>query len=141
MPANTSPIFSSGGSASWSSVMTASNPGHVSGTTSYLVFTAGSNGSYVSKIRFRHLPLSNNSNATRASVWINNGSAVGTASNSTLFDEITIAANTVNNAAASVNYELPLNLALPSGYTIYVTLGTAPSVGSAIQATVVGGNY
>lgn len=141
MPANTTPIFSSGGSASWSAVMTAANTGHVSGSTSYLVFTAGSNGSYVSKIRFRHLPLSNNTNATRASVWINNGSAVGTASNSTLFDEITIAANTVSNSAASINYELPLNLALPAGYTIYVTLGTAPSAGAAIQATVVGGNY
>jgi len=141
MSANTSPIFSSGGSASWSSVMTASNPGHVSGSTSYLVFTAGPDGSFVSKIRFRHLPLSNNSNATRASVWINNGSSVGTASNSTLWDEVTIAANTVNAAAASINYELPLNIALPAGYTIYVTLGQAPSVGSAIQATVVGGNY
>ena len=141
MPANTSPIFSSGGSASWSVVMTAANTGHVSGTTSYLVFTAGPDGSFVSKIRFRHLPLTTNSNATRASVWINNGSAVGTASNSTLWDEVTIAANTVSNSSASINYELPLNLALPSGYNIYVTLGTAPSAGAAIQATVVGGNY
>lgn len=141
MPANTTPIFSSGASASWSTVMSASNPGHVSGSTSYSVFTAGPNGSYVSKIRFRHLPLGNNSSATRASVWINNGSAVGTVANSTLWDEITIAANTVNNAAASINYELPLNFALPAGYVIYVTLGTTPTAGSFIQATVIGGNY
>ena len=141
MAANTAPIFSSGGSSSWSAVMIAANAGHVSGTTSYLVFTAGPDGSFVSKIRFRHLPLGNNSNATRASVWINNGLSVSVPANSTLWDEVTIAANTVNNAAAAINYELPLNLALPAGYTIYVTLGQAPTLGSAIQATVVGGNY
>jgi hypothetical protein len=42
--------------------------------------------------------------------------------------------------AASINYELPLNFALPPNYAIYVTLGTLPA-GSGIVATVVGGDY
>jgi hypothetical protein len=145
MPANTSPIFSINGESQWTTLMTASNPIHVSGNTSYLVFTAGTNGSYVQKIRFRHFAIvasTNNTNATVARVWINNGSDVTVAANSTLFDEITIAAMTYSATAAQVNYELPLNFALPPSYRLYVTLGTAPSsTNAAIQATVIGGDY
>ncbi len=144
MPANTSPIFSIAGDAQWTTLMTANNPTHVSGSTSYLVFTAGANGSYVQKIRFRHFAIvasTNNTNATVARVWINNGSDVTVAANSTLFDEITIAAMTYSASAAQVNYELPLNFVLPSSYRLYVTLGTAPSANTAIQATVIGGDY
>lgn len=143
MPANTAPIFSMAGAVEFTTAMNAANTGHVSGTTSYLVFSAGTNGSYVQKIRFRHLPntATANANATVARVWINNGSAVGTAANSTLFDEITIAINTTSSVAASTNYELPLNFALPPLYNLYVTLGTAPTAGTFIQATVIGGDY
>lgn len=141
MPANTTPIFSLTPTNEWSTQMTAANTGNVTGNTSYMVYSAGTNGSYVQRIRFRHLPTVTNNAATVARVWINNGSAVTTASNNTLWDEITIATNTLNQAAASVNYELPLNFALPPNYVIYVTLGVAPTAGASIQATVIGGDY
>ena len=144
MPANTSPIFSVAGDAQWTTLMTANNATHVSGSTSYLVFTAGSNGSYVQKIRFRHFAIvasTNNANATVARVWINNGSDVTVFTNSTLFDEITIASMTYSAAAAQINYEIPLGFALPAGYRLYVTLGVAPTANTAIQATVIGGDY
>jgi hypothetical protein len=144
MPANTAPIFSIAGDAQWTTLMTANNPTHVSGNTSYLVFSAGTNGSYVQKIRFRHFAIvvsTSNANATVARVWINNGSDVAIPANSTLFDEITIATMTYSAAAAQVNYELPLNFALPAGYRLYVTLGVAPTANTAIQATVIGGDY
>jgi hypothetical protein len=143
MPANTTPIFSLVGAVEFTTVMSAANTGHVSGTTSYLVFSAGTNGSYVQKIRFRHIPNTGtaNANSTVGRVWINNGSAVTAATNSTLFDEITIAANTTSSVAASINYELPLNFALPPNYALYVTLGTAPTTGTFIQSTVIGGDY
>jgi hypothetical protein len=144
MPANTAPIFSIAGDAQWTTLMTANNPTHVSGNTSYLVFTAGTNGSYVQKIRFRHFAIvvsTSNANATVARVWINNGSDVAIPANSTLFDEITIATMTYSAAAAQVNYELPLNFALPANYRLYVTLGVAPTANTAIQATVIGGDY
>lgn len=121
--------------------MNAANTGNVTGNTSYLVFSAGTEGSYVQRIRFRHLPTVNNTAATAARVWINNGGDRTVALNNTLWDEITIATNTLNSAAASVNYELPLNFALPPNYAIYVTLGVAPTAGAFIQATVIGGDY
>jgi hypothetical protein len=141
MPANTTPIFSLTPASEWTTQMTAANPGNVTGTTSYLVFSASTNGAYVQKIRFRHLPTITNNAATAARVWINNGSDRTVAANNTLWDEITIATNTLTQAAASVNYELPLNFALPPFYALYVTLGASPTAGAAIQATVIGGDY
>ena len=84
---NTQPIFSIAGDAQWTTLMTANNATHVSGNTSYLVFTAGTNGSYVQKIRFRHFAIvtnTSNANATVARVWINNGSVNTTATNNHL---------------------------------------------------------
>lgn len=142
MPANTQPIFSVAGEIQWSSLMNAANTGNVTGTTSYLVFTAGTNGSYVQKIRFRHVPPSGNTNATVARVWINNGQDVTVTANNTLYDEVTIAANSSFSQVANTGfYEIPLNIVLPATYRIYVTLGTAPSTGAFIQAMVVGGDY
>ncbi len=138
MPANTTPIFSLVGAVEWSDSITAANTTtNLTSGTIYLVFSAGTNGSYVQKIRFRH--QTTNSSATVARVWINNGSTTATATNNTLFDEITIAANTVSQTAASINYELPLGFALPPLYNIYVTIGTAAAGG--IKATVIGGDY
>lgn len=141
MAANTTPIFSLTPASEWTTQMNAANTGNVTGNTSYLVFSAGTEGSYVQRIRFRHLPTVNNTAATAARVWINNGGDRTVALNNTLWDEITIATNTLNSAAASVNYELPLNFALPPNYAIYVTLGVAPTAGAFIQATVIGGDY
>ena len=144
MPANTSPIFSIVGDVQWTTTaMTAVNTGHISTsatTNSYLVFSAGTNGSYVQKIRFRHLTPNSNTSATVARVWINNGTSIANFSASTLWDEVTIAAHTVAQNSASINYELPLGFALNPGYAIYVTLGVGPA-GSGIQATVIGGDY
>jgi hypothetical protein len=138
MAANTSPIFSIAGEAQWVTATEANNVGNITGGTIYLTFTAGTNGSYVQKIRFRHTGA--NANAVVARVFINNGGATGTAANNTLFDEITIAANaTFTTNAASINYELPLGFAIPTGYRIYVTLGAAAAGG--IACTVIGGDY
>ena len=142
MPANTAPIFTLTPQTEWGLNMNTANTGNMSAGTAYIVYSAGTNGSYVQKIRFRHQSTNtNNTAATVARVFINNGGASGTTNNNVIFDEITIAANTVSQTAASVNYELPLNFGLPPGYTVYVTLGTAPTAGSWIQASIVGGDY
>jgi hypothetical protein len=139
MPANTAPIFTLIPEIMWTVNMTVANTGNLSAGTSYVVFSAGTNGSYVQKIRFRHQSTNTNNAATMARVFINNGGALGTPANNTIFDEITIAANTASQTAASTNYELPLNFALPAGYAMYCTLGTTVVAG--IQATVIGGDY
>ncbi len=137
MPANTAPIFTLTPAIHWGVTITAANTTtDLTSGTIYDIFTGGTEGSYVQKIRFRH---AGTNVATVARVWINNGSVTTTAANNSLWDEITIAANTVSQVAASTNYELPLNYALPSSYRIYVTIGTAVAAG--LDITVIGGDY
>ena len=137
MPANTSPIFTINPDIQWVDAITAANTTKdLTSGTIYLAFTAGANGSFVQRIRFRTLGTNV---ASVARVWINNGSTTGTAANNTLWDEISLPATTVIETAAQSNYELPLNFALPIGYTIYVTLGTAVAAGW--DAIVIGGDY
>ena len=138
MPANTSPIFSIAGEAQWSSgaITAANTTTDLTSGTIYAIFTGGTNGSYIQRIRFRHLGTNV---ATVARVWINNSSTTGTAANNTLWDEITLASATVSQVAAQINYELPFGFALPAGYVIYVTLGTAVAAG--FKATIIGGDY
>ena len=138
MPANNQPIFSIAGDAQWSSgaITAANTTTDLTSGTIYAIFTGGTNGSYIQRIRFRHLGTNV---ATVARVWINNGSTTGSAANNTLWDEITLAANTLSQTAAAINYELPFGFALPAGYVIYVTLGTAVAAG--FKATIIGGDY
>jgi len=138
MAGNTTPIFSKVGDVQWvNTVLAANTTTDLTTGTSYLAFTAdATNGGYVQKIRFRALGTNV---ATVARVWINNGSTTGTAANNTLFDEITLAATTLSQTSALSIYELPINLAMPPGYKIYVTLGTAVAAG--YDAIVVAGKY
>jgi hypothetical protein len=71
---------------------------------------------------------------------VNNGGSTATSTNNALFDEITLTTTTVSEVSALSTFELPLNYALPPGYRIYVTLGTAPT-SAGWQATVIGGKY
>jgi hypothetical protein len=140
MPANNQPIFTRLADVQWADTMTAANTtSDLTSGTIYLVFTSdATNGGYVQRIRFR--TLGNNANATVARVWINNGLTTTTGANNILFDEITLPLTSVSQVAAQANYELPLNFALPAGYRIYVTLGTAPT-SAGWDATVIGGKY
>lgn len=141
MPANNQPIFTRLADVQWTaSAMTVANTTtDLTAGTSYLVFTAdATNGGYVQRIRFR--TLGTNSNATVARVWINNGATTATEANNTLIDEITLPTTAVSQVASQANYELPLNFALPAGYRIYVTLGTAPT-SAGWDAVVIGGKY
>ena len=139
MPANTAPIFSKVGDIQWTTVpvVTANTTIDLTSGTSYLVFTSdATNGGYVQKLRIRALGTNV---ATVMRVWINNGSTTATVANNTLFDEISLAASTVSQTSALSLYELPLNIALPAGYKIYVTLGTTVAAGFDVSA--IAGKY
>ena len=140
MPANNQPIFTRIGDVQWADAMTVANTTtDLTSGTIYLAFTADvTNGGYIQRIRFR--TLGTNSNATVARIWVNNGATTTTGTNNTLFDEITLPTTTVSQVAGQANYELPLNFALPAGYRIYVTLGTAPT-SAGWDAIVIGGKY
>ena len=139
MAANTSPIFSAKGDIEWTTVQTAANTTY-DGTigTPQIAFSASVDGGFIQRLRFK---ASGSATATVARVFINNGQSTGSIGNNVLFDEITLAATTATQTAATVVYELPLNIALPAGYRILTTLGTVQSAGGGWYAVAVGGSY
>jgi hypothetical protein len=145
MPANTSPIYSIVGDID---SVAANEAGLIAGPTAntsqtgsgtlYKAFTAGTNGSYVQKMRFR--PVGSPA-ATVCRVFISSSSTTSTTA-TWLYDEITLPAVTVTQTAASSVFELPLNIALDPNYLIYVAFGTstgATNVGYSI--VTVAGDY
>jgi hypothetical protein len=139
MPGNTAPIYSKVADWQWiAGIATANTTKDLTSGTSYLAFTAdATNGGYVKKLRIRHTGVNV---ATVMRVFINNGSTTATVTNNILFDEIGIGANAVvSESSSSTLYELPINEALPPGYKIYVTIGTAVAGGLAVST--VAGKY
>lgn len=138
---NTTPIFTGTPDIQWSNIYaTASNATtDLTSGVAYLIYTSdSSSGGYVQKMRFKSSPGSNNAQ-TVARIWLNNGLTTGSAANNVLIDEITLAAVTGVSNVGTIPSEVPLNFALPAGYRIYVTLGTAVASGYAIS--VIGGKY
>jgi hypothetical protein len=145
MAANTSPIYSVAGDVT---SVAANNTGLVVGPTAntaqdgsgtlYKMFTAGANGSYVQKIRFR--PVGSPA-STVARVFISSSST--TSSTVTwLYDEITLPSVTLTQTAASSVFELPMNFALPANYLLYITFGTSTgSTGTGYSVVTIAGDY
>lgn len=136
--ANNDPIFSKVGDIQWPTTAIATANTAKDGTGTVLTaFTAdATNGGFVQKIRFR---AAGTNIATVARIFINNGSTNGTAGNNILFDEITLAATTLSETSALALYELPLNIALPPGYKLNITIGTTVAAGYYISC--IGGKY
>jgi hypothetical protein len=139
---NSEPIFSRVADVQWAeSIVTANNTIDLTSGTSYLVFTADStNGGFVRNARVKVNPA-NSSAATVVRFWLNNGSAVGTASNSALIGELGLPATTTSATAPLPDFDYGLNMALPPGYAIYVTVGTAPGGSCELTVTIFGGKY
>jgi hypothetical protein len=139
MAVNTSPIYSAAGQISWTTVLTSANTSYdATAANAAVVFTAESSGSFVQRVRFK---ASGSATATAARVFINNGGASGSAANNVLFDEITLAATSATQTAATTVYELPINVALPADYQILVTIATAQAGGGGWYASTIGGSY
>ena len=125
MVANTSPIFSRTPQVEWGNVTTANTAKDGTGTV-VTVFTAdATEGSYIERLKVR--PQGTNT-ASVLRVFIN-----------ILFDEIGLPGTTNTEVAAIAGLVVPMNLALPPGYKINITLGTTVAGGYAV--TGVGGKY
>lgn len=134
---NTAPIYTASADTQWTvSATTANTTKDLTTGTTFTVFTASSTGGYVQRIRF--MPLGTNI-ATVARIWINNGGSTSVAANNTLWDNISLGATNNSETSGQPVFELPLNIALPAGYKIIVTLGTLVAAGYTI--TVIGGKY
>jgi len=147
MAQNTNPIFPLIPANSWVSgaAANAATPGVTANTTKDLtsgtiygpIETAeATNGSRVDFIKVRALGTNV---ATVIRIWLNNGSATGTAANNALYLERTISATTVSETSELPDIILPLNISLAPSYRIYATFGTAVAAG--FHLTAVGGDY
>ena len=145
MPANTSPIYSIvGATDSVASINSGLVVGPTANTaldgsgTMYKAFTAGTNGSYVQKMRFR--PVGSPA-ATVCRVFISSSTTTSTTA-TWLYDEITLPAVTLSQTAASSVFELPVNVALDPSYLLYVTFGTSTgSTGTGYSVVTIAGDY
>lgn len=147
MAQNTNPIFPLTPVNSWVSgaAANAATPGVTANTTKDLtagtiygpIFTGKAvDGSRLDFIKVRALGTNV---ATVIRIWINNGSATGTAANNTLYLERTLSATTVSETAEQPDVILPLNISIAAGYRIYATFGTAVAAG--FNLTAIGGDY
>lgn len=139
--ANIQPIFPLTQVIGMGTVLTANTAKDGTGTV-VTVATAGINGARIDSIKVRALGTNV---ATVMRFFINNGGANSTPSNNILFHEVTIAATTLSEVAALADTFINFNgvsqpqLALPAGYKVNVTIGTAVAAGLAV--TSIGGNY
>ena len=139
MAANTAPIFVRTPQIEWISMAapTANTSKDLTSGTSFLVFTAdATEGSFLEYIRVR--PMGTNVQ-TVMRIFINNGSTTATLANNTLFTELQLQATTNSETASIAESQIPMNIALPPGYRVYITVATTVAAG--FFATAVGGKY
>lgn len=150
MPANTAPIFTLTPNVGRAVVGASANTnGLGTGTIAtdiMLVFTAGANGSWLSKVRF-HPAASAAATATTATtlrVFVSTAASGATTggTNVWLIGEISAAAQTADHSTSATNpLEFPLNFAIPTGQTILVASHVVNSANTAWHATCFGGDY
>lgn len=133
--ANQSALFPLTPVVSWGTVTTANTTASGTGTIS-TCFTAGNSGARIDQVSLYHLGT-NPSGVVR--LFINNGLTNATTANNSLWNEVTMSANSVSQISASVPVVFYPSLVLPSGYNINMTAGT--TMPSGIQCTIQGGNY
>jgi hypothetical protein len=137
MAVNTSPIFSKRGDIQWSpSPLLAANTAKDGTGTVSEVFTAGADGAFVHRLVARSLGTNV---ATVLRVFVNDGGVNSAATNNNLIAEMALPATTLSEIAAQPPYEMPLSFALPAGYRLLCTIGTAVAAG--YELTVFGGSY
>lgn len=136
--ANTNPIYPKEPQIEWgASVITAANTAKDGTGTVDTVFTGdATNGSYIKELVFAS---AGTNIQTVARIFLNNGSGNSTAANNCLIAEITLLATTLSETVSQQKVVVPIDLPIPAGYKINVTLGTAVVAGYYVSAN--GGKY
>jgi hypothetical protein len=132
MAANISPIFPLTPKVWISALITAANTNKDgTGTVTQISSPAGPNGAFVESVEA--LPIGTN-NASVLRVFLNNGSSPSSAANNILWEEVSLPATLLTEVAAQAKVVIPLNRAIPAGYTLYATMGTAVAAGWRVRA-------
>lgn len=136
---NASPVFSRVGDIQWGTIATANTAKDGTGTVVTIFVADTTNGGRVERIKVRGLGTNV---ATVLRIFINNGGTNVTASNNTLFAELTLPATTLSEVAALVDPAvniLDFPIVLPPSYRLQCTIGTTVAAGYAL--TAIGGKY
>jgi hypothetical protein len=151
MAANIDPIFTVTPKLTTSEIPTAyallqSNGVTTIGTNSVLAFSAGANGSYVQRLRLMPKSMTTAAVTTAATsfrVFLSTvASGATTAANTNLLAECTLPAVSSGNATiGNGGYDLPLNIAMPSGTYLLIAQGTVQTTNSNWGCTAIGGDY
>ena len=133
MPANNKPIYtltpdvSNNGTTGFATTMNTATADYTGVSANHvLVHTAGANGSYVRRLRFKAIGTNV---ATVVRIYLNNGSTNGTATNNVFIGELSLPNITATNIAATVDIDYSLEFALQAGFRIYTGLGTTVAAG------------
>lgn len=140
MSANTTPIFpiTPNISGTSSGVVTANTDTSMTSGTSYLLYTAGSNGSKLETVYVNY--LATQTQLTNLRFFINNGATVSTTANNNLIYELSVTTLTLSQTGANTLYTWQANLYLKPSYRVYVTTGSALN-GAGINVVAQGGDY
>lgn len=147
MPANTDPIYSASGlygAIAVTAANTSSQGGGTIGTDIFLVFTAGSNGNFLREVRWilGESTIATASTATVGRLFLSTqSSGATTSSNTHLLAEVALAAQTPSSTLAGVPIVVPLNIIVPSGYSLLATNHAAPAANTHWKANAFGGAY
>jgi hypothetical protein len=140
MPGNTSPIYSKVADVQWGTLLATANTAKDGTGTVVTIFTAdATNGGRVERIKVR---AAGSNVATALRIFINNGSTNTTATNNSLYAEITCPATTLSEVAALSDPAvgiLDFPLVLPPGYKLNCTVCTTIAAG--LYITAIGGKY
>lgn len=151
MPANISPIYTLTpklGKGIWISTSTAnttSDGTSTIGTSSILLFTGGTNGSYIDKIRLTPVGsvAATATTATVARFYTSTVTSGATARTDTFnFVEQALPAQTTDQTTTGINYwDISCGFVIPANTTILFSMHHAAAANTAWQATVFGGDY
>lgn len=143
MTANTNPIYtltpdvSTNAVSAMAPTLTAAAADYTGiSANNVVVHTAGTNGSYVRRLRFKGVSTNV---AAVARVYINNGATNGTATNNSFYGEVSLPATTATTTSPTVEIDYTMEFALPAGFRIYVGLGAAVAGGWTV--TAIAGQY
>ena len=149
MPANATPRFTAVANIASANVDAANassaGDGNITTPTSYVIFTAGANGSFVEFVRIMVTAsaASTLGNATTIRIFTSTvGSGATTTANTHLIDEIAIPAITADVSGTATNYfDVPMGLAIPASTFLLATTHAAAAASTHNCVTAFGGDY
>jgi len=151
MPANFNPIYTltpnvGVGKITQTAALVSSHGVGVVDTSLFVAFTAGANGSFVQRIRFNAIASAAavNTVATTLRVFLSSvNTGTTTSANTSLLAEVSVPGtlSTSNSTNSTLYYDVPLNIAIPTGRYILISQHVAQTANQQWQGTAFGGDY